>query len=116
MKRQKVKKQRRLSVPQIFEALPTITPAEIIRAPRITRMDTMVSCRRVLRTILKAMAKGEIPSQMGARMAYVANLIAAITKQEMEMRELTRLQEQLAALQGNRPRLLEHEPINHEGE
>jgi predicted component of type VI protein secretion system len=92
-----------------FDAMPTITPAQIIRAPRITRMDTLVACRTVLRRILKAMAKGEIPSQLGARMSYTANLIAAIVKLESELKELTALREQLAALRGRgHVALLEH--------
>ena len=93
-----------------FDAMPTITPSEIIRAPRITRMDTLVACRTVLRRILKAMAKGEIPSQLGTRMSYTANLIATIVKCESEVKELTALREQLAALRG-RP-LLQHDDTN----
>lgn len=92
-----------------FDAMPTITPAQIIRAPKITRMDSLVACRTVLRRILKAMAKGEIPSQLGARMSYTANLIAAIVKLESELKELTALREQLAALRGRgHVALLEH--------
>jgi len=93
-----------------FDAMPTITPAQIIRAPKITRMDSLVACRTVLRRILKAMAKGEIPSQLGTRMSYTANLIATIVKCESEVKELTALREQLAALRG-RP-LLQHDALN----
>jgi uncharacterized membrane protein len=103
MKSTKCKKRRTQAVAKIVEAMPTITPAQLIRAPRVTRMDTMVQCRKVLRAILRAMAKGEIPSQLGARLAYVANLIAALVKQESELKELTQLRDQLAALQGRIP-------------
>ena len=88
---------------EVIAAMPTITPAELIRAPKITQMNTLWQCRKVLRGILRSMAKGDIPSQLGARLAYVANLIAALTKQELELKELTQLREQLAALRGRGP-------------
>jgi hypothetical protein len=115
MKSTKRKRHRSQVVAKVVDAMPTITPAQLIRAPRITRMDTLVQCRKVLRGILRAMAKGEIPSQLGARLAYVANLIAALVKQESELKELVQLREQLAALQGRNPAaLIEHDALDGE--
>jgi hypothetical protein len=106
---------------RIVKFMPIIEPDQIVRPPRIPRMETLASCRAVLRNILRSMAKGEIPSQLGARLAYVANLVATITKQEMEIRELTQLREQLAQLQnGGAPlharQLLHGEVITQEPE
>jgi uncharacterized membrane protein len=113
MKSTKCKKRRTQAVAKIVEAMPTITPAQLIRAPRVARMDTIVQCRKVLRGILRAMAKGEIPSQLGARLAYVANLIAALVKQETELKELTQLREQLATLQGRSSvALIQHDGLD----
>ena len=72
---------------------------QLIRAPHISKMETLSSCRRVLRNILKAMAAGDVPSGLGARLAYVANLIAQIVKLEQEHKELLLLREQLQRLQ-----------------
>jgi len=94
----------------IIPASPTISPAQVIRAPRITRMDTLWQCRKVLRAILKAMARGDIPASLGTRMAYCANMISTIVKCETELSELSQLREKIEQLQrGGRVPLLAHD-------
>lgn len=87
-----------------IETLPLDEPlVQLIRAPHISKMETLSACRRVLRNILRAMARGDIPATLGARLAYVANMVAGVVKQEQEIKELTVLREQLQQLQGTTP-------------
>jgi hypothetical protein len=115
MKQHKLKRPKRSRPYDVIAELPTFTAAEIIKAPKITRMDTLWQCRKVLRAILKAMAKGDIPSQLGARLAYVSNLISVIVKHETEIKELTVLREKLAQLQTNAPALTYDAPNGADG-
>jgi hypothetical protein len=61
----------------VAQRAPTV---DLIKNLRVPKMDTLPSCRRVLRNILRMVARDEIPSKKGWHMASIVKEITAITK------------------------------------
>jgi hypothetical protein len=81
-------------------------PAVLIRSMDVGRLRTLQDWRVQIARIYRRMARGELPEYLGTKLAYVANLGAILAKANDELRELTKLREQLAALQQGGPAAL----------
>jgi hypothetical protein len=76
----KAKPRRKQIIPKRQKAVVVTPTVDLIRNLRVPKMDTLPSCRRVLRNILRMVARDEIPSKKGYHMANIVNSIAAITR------------------------------------
>jgi hypothetical protein len=63
------------------------TPPTVLRPPRVARLDTVAAWRREVALLYRSMRKGELPSEVGSRLAFVAKIGAQLTQIEQELRQ-----------------------------
>ena len=79
---------------QTIEAPPGIEQmpkAVVMPRQRVGRLDTVANWRRELSRLYRKMRSGEIPADLGTKLAYVAQVAAKLVQIEQELAEARRI-------------------------
>ena len=79
--------------------------AALLPRQRVGRLDTVANWRRELSRLYRKMRSGEIPADLGTKLAYVAQVAAKLVQIEEELREARRIAEALEQQRNPIPRL-----------
>lgn len=72
---------------------------------RVGRLDTVANWRRELSRLYRKMRSGEIPADLGTKLAYVAQVAAKLVQIEQELAEAKRIADALKELHNPVPQL-----------
>jgi hypothetical protein len=89
---------RKLAKPPVNGQPPTLE-WQVVRPPYVGRLTKLEDWRREIGRIYREMRRGELATENGTRLTYVANIGAQLAKFAEEMRELEALRQQLARIQ-----------------
>jgi hypothetical protein len=76
------------------------TPLTVLRPPRVARLNTVAAWAREVGLLYRSMRRGEMPSEIGSRLAYVARVGAELTRIEEQLREAVAIEAQLRRMDG----------------
>jgi hypothetical protein len=77
---------------------PPSGPVELISLPRVGRLDTVKAWSIEVGRLYRAMRRGDVPVDLGARMAYVAKIGAELVQAREELENLEALRQQVEAV------------------
>ncbi len=75
---------------------PTSPVSELIPRARVGKLDSVVAWRREIGKVYRAMRRGDMHADLGAKLTYVANVAATLVKIEEELRHAGRIADELA--------------------
>ena len=73
--------------------------AEYVRPVKVGPLNTHSDVITELKRVYRQMRKGELLADIGGKLAYVAQLLSGMMRERQELEELTKLRQQLEALQ-----------------
>ena len=74
---------------------------QIISKPRVGRLDSVQAWRKEVGRIYRGMRRGEIPTQVGTRLAFVAEVGSRLSRVEEELKVAQEMSEKLSRLESS---------------